>query len=415
MRSEMNEAMSEAMTKLMVPALLAALIGAGAQAQETPLPPAVSEAFGAYREALERGDPSAILERAEAVYGEAAKGGVPGDAVAILALNAGQAALNVGEAGDAEAFFEAAAAHSAEAGGEHAPFAWRQAAVAAAINGASGRTVRHARRGLEALDALGAGTAPYGGRAAVAGELNYMIAARTQGRAPAERTRAYAEAGLAGYREAPEAVDSVAVGLGKLAGMTAVMEGDFADAWSHFAVAATRARRLDAAADDRAEIAAWADYASQFLHEAALEAERDALAEAGLIEAGDDCPADIDEDCVSPARRAGCPARDFLAPQPVDRPQPSYPARAERVLAGGFLLARVDIDAEGAVEDMTVIAEAPVGLFAQTVRRAVKNWRYAPATCRGEPIASPGHAVFFNFQMRGSEEDPGRGWRLDEG
>jgi TonB family protein len=72
-----------------------------------------------------------------------------------------------------------------------------------------------------------------------------------------------------------------------------------------------------------------------------------------------------------------------------------------------------DIGPDGRVANAEIVAAVPTDLFEDATVRAMRHWRYEPARCAGETITRRDAATFFNFMMRGSEDDPGRGWRLD--
>ena len=61
---------------------------------------------------------------------------------------------------------------------------------------------------------------------------------------------------------------------------------------------------------------------------------------------------------------------------PAVRIPPEYPLRARRANLEGIVLAELSISQEGEVEDVQILSEEPPGIFAASVIRAVRRWRY---------------------------------------
>lgn len=64
----------------------------------------------------------------------------------------------------------------------------------------------------------------------------------------------------------------------------------------------------------------------------------------------------------------------------------------------GKLRARLTVDANGEVSDVTVLAGIDPGLDA-AVKAALKNWRFKPAMACGKPVAGGTFVVFFTFEL----------------
>lgn len=69
----------------------------------------------------------------------------------------------------------------------------------------------------------------------------------------------------------------------------------------------------------------------------------------------------------------------------MNRP-PKPPARAVKKQLSGFVTARLVIDATGAVQDVKILASEPAGVFDEAVLEVVPDWRFTPATYKGQPV-----------------------------
>lgn len=77
----------------------------------------------------------------------------------------------------------------------------------------------------------------------------------------------------------------------------------------------------------------------------------------------------------------------IVPPTAVRRVPPMYSARAKRMGIEGDVVLRVMVDESGSVQDVTVLEGLGFGLTEEAIR-AVKRWRFQPATSGGIPIAS---------------------------
>jgi protein TonB len=77
---------------------------------------------------------------------------------------------------------------------------------------------------------------------------------------------------------------------------------------------------------------------------------------------------------------------------------PQYPAAARKAGWEGTVLARVVIDARGKAAVVSVRQSSGYSLLDEAVRKAVKKWRFAPATQGGIPVASF-HDVKVRFRL----------------
>lgn len=85
-------------------------------------------------------------------------------------------------------------------------------------------------------------------------------------------------------------------------------------------------------------------------------------------------------------------------PQEIDRVMPRYPAMARRRNIGGAVVVRGIVRRDGTIDNVEVIKDLPYGL-GEEARRAVTQWRFRPATYRGEPI-DVYYTVTVNFKLQ---------------
>ena len=78
---------------------------------------------------------------------------------------------------------------------------------------------------------------------------------------------------------------------------------------------------------------------------------------------------------------------DLDAPMTIlARTPPLYPLRARQRGTEGWVSVRLLVDEEGKVTDVSIIAAQPVGVFEESVRRCVRNWRFSPGLVAGQPV-----------------------------
>jgi TonB family protein len=85
-------------------------------------------------------------------------------------------------------------------------------------------------------------------------------------------------------------------------------------------------------------------------------------------------------------------------PQELDRVMPRYPATARRRNVGGAVVVRGIVRRDGTIDNVEIIKDLPYGL-GEEARRAVSQWRFRPATYRGEPI-DVYYTVTVNFRVQ---------------
>ncbi len=74
-------------------------------------------------------------------------------------------------------------------------------------------------------------------------------------------------------------------------------------------------------------------------------------------------------------------------PVPVARSAPAYPAAARAKGVTGVVTLSIEVDARGGVADVRVLSASPPGTFDDAAVRAVRSWRFQPATYQGTPVA----------------------------
>jgi len=104
-------------------------------------------------------------------------------------------------------------------------------------------------------------------------------------------------------------------------------------------------------------------------------------------------PAPVDRSAVYAAVPAG-----GTQPEEVDRVVPRYPAMARRAGVEGSVVVRGIVRRDGTIDDVEIIKDLPFGL-GQSARDAVSQWRFRPATVRGEAI-DVYYTVTVNFRLQ---------------
>ena len=73
-------------------------------------------------------------------------------------------------------------------------------------------------------------------------------------------------------------------------------------------------------------------------------------------------------------------------PRVLSRAAMEYPKEAAKKRIKGYVIVNLLIDKDGSVEVAKVIASSPAGVFDVVALRAVRNWRFAPAKYKGNPV-----------------------------
>ncbi len=75
-----------------------------------------------------------------------------------------------------------------------------------------------------------------------------------------------------------------------------------------------------------------------------------------------------------------------VLPRPLQTVQPSYPSRARARGVTGFVKLSLQIGSAGEVLAVRVTQSEPPGVFDQSAVEAIRRWRFAPATFKGQPV-----------------------------
>src|SRR5438552_3212109 len=84
-------------------------------------------------------------------------------------------------------------------------------------------------------------------------------------------------------------------------------------------------------------------------------------------------------------------------PEELERVVPHYPSAARRADVQGSVVVRGIVRKDGTIDDVEVIKDLPYGL-GDSARQAVSQWRFRPATYRGDPI-DVYYTVTVNFRL----------------
>jgi protein TonB len=77
----------------------------------------------------------------------------------------------------------------------------------------------------------------------------------------------------------------------------------------------------------------------------------------------------------------------------VSSPDPEYTEAARSARLEGVVIVEAIIDKQGRVTSTKVIKDQPMGLGA-AAERAIKSWRFKPATLNGRPVE-----VYYNLTV----------------
>ena len=71
---------------------------------------------------------------------------------------------------------------------------------------------------------------------------------------------------------------------------------------------------------------------------------------------------------------------------PLVRQNPVYPEKAKRRKIEGYVTARLQINADGTVDDVEIIDAQPRGVFEREARRALFKYKFKPRLQDGQPV-----------------------------
>lgn len=78
---------------------------------------------------------------------------------------------------------------------------------------------------------------------------------------------------------------------------------------------------------------------------------------------------------------------EVVAPTILEQQQPAYPRQARRRGLEGRVLLRAQVDAQGLVAAVKVIASSGHAILDQAASENVRLWRFAPAQAEGRAVA----------------------------
>jgi protein TonB len=76
-----------------------------------------------------------------------------------------------------------------------------------------------------------------------------------------------------------------------------------------------------------------------------------------------------------------------VAPVATERSPPTFPARARSLDQSGSVTLSFVVDVDGSVQDVSVVASTPPGVFDAAAVDAVEDWRFEPGRHEGSPVA----------------------------
>jgi len=369
------------------------LVSAAAFAQD--VPDVVMEAYVAYEEAVQAGDVPTARAAAERAFAaaQAARAADPASidaaTTAILAENAAQLALSESDFAQAASRYEAAGELLIAAGD------WvtgatklRNAGEAAVLNDRSNDARRFVRRAIDALEGAEETEAYWAELSQSRGFEARLLFSRGLLR----------RAGLAGAQSVDAALqigqlEELHVGLGAFyAGAREAFSGDPVEAAYYMTLADRIVAAVTGEGDMlRPTLGRWSQYLRNELDEAQAAEVLSRLAAAPAPPA-QPLETDITQQLLADPT--------FVDAVPLRQPGPSYPREALRGQIGdvvgieGVALVSYTVTETGETADIEVIASIPISAFGEAGARAVRGWRFEPATRDGAPVERPGQIQF---------------------
>lgn len=365
-------------------ALIMLVLGANAAAQE--LPETVTTPYLAYEAAMQAGDAAAAMTAADQAWRAAVREQVDLQTATVLAGNLARIATRQRqnelalEAFEAELNgLEATQASALEIASVH-----RRISDTRIQMGDMQAAIRAGLSSLELLDTLEE-TQPVAAERALA-HLNLSISRwnrhryRTAGRDGELAMLAARRAGLA-------EVSVFAIGAFH-AGAHHFYNDRFDQSAYWFAVAHYMLVQNDEMTQLSRAALLWGRHARSKLDSDERQAILDRLGEEALI-------SEVDSLRTVRESRQG----DFVEAVPVQRRPPTYPRNASWAGAEGFALMQFDVDVDGRVIDPEVVFSLPYRDFGEAALRAVRRWRYEPATQDGVAVVQDGVVVLLQFEL----------------
>lgn len=376
------------MMQVMMAVILSVVLFGAAHAQG--IPDEIAEPYVAYTEALEARDFPVALEAAEQAWRAAKRLDFDPETTATLADNYAMLASALGEHEAARDAYREVAQTLTELDGSAFIIAetWILAARAALAAGDNRDAIRCADtagdliENVEDIDAQVQAELTFSSRAI------HSNALWLQGRMNAAAMRA---------QEAMTAAEGFDLADNQSYGMMTFILGAVAAMERRFDEAAFRLTQAYVYVPEQREfLELWVQYARGELDERAQAALLDRIAASRLM-----------VDALPPQRNAADNPWSANAPgadsrvdaAPLDRRPPRYPGTA---LMGGFTgiaLVQFSVDEEGRTADAEVLISIPYSDFGEAALRAVRRWRYTPATVNGVPVVREGVVTQLEFVL----------------
>lgn len=86
-------------------------------------------------------------------------------------------------------------------------------------------------------------------------------------------------------------------------------------------------------------------------------------------------------------------------PEPTSQVAPPYPASARNKGITGFVRFSLDFDARGSLTNVSVTESQPPGIFEDAATRAIRQWRFRPATFQGKAVPVSGVEIKLQFDL----------------
>jgi TonB family protein len=218
--------------------------------------------------------------------------------------------------------------------------------------------------------------------------------------------RALAEWGRAGYRDAgrhaagsltaldglnPPPTSDIGI-MAFYAGVGDAIQRNHEDAAYHFTLSAAILDAVDPDSGNGTIARAWSRFSRSSLDDDGFSSLLDRLAASEFAEFIVSPEAEDDEEEAE--RPEG-----WVDATPIRRSPPDYPTSAAAAGTNGLTLFTFAINEQGRTEDIEIMYAIPHPIFGEFGQRAIRRWRYNPATVNGVPVRREGVIMQFDFTM----------------
>ncbi len=363
----------------------ACAVGLAGQAANA-IPAEVMTAYRAYMAAIEADDLQGALPHAEEAYQAGVRARIDDETLAALAVNRAQLHFDLQDFARAGPAWDDAIVLIRRTGADRELMddALFSAAFAHHVAGNSSGVASRARAYLDYASAFGPTQNVYVAHSLIAMSEWSSSRIRQAGRAAEDALRVAEQIG-------PE-VNTTNMLLAKMAAIAHALRRNRVDAAYFLTLSTDYSAALGDADPEHHAMSAWLNYMRRNL----TDRQRQDL---------------FDRTLASPLFDFDMPERPQPEPWgegivtavdavPRRRATPSYPEQAQMQGMEGLAMVQFDVSSDGRTENIEVIFSLPNSVFGAEAARAVRQWRYDPATIDGQPVRRVGVQTHFDFSLQ---------------